>query len=119
MACPSGWEKWNGNCYLLQPQVNAMEFGSAELGCVSRGGHLASIQDDSELAFIQSFIASYHRCGNDWWTEDTAENKCYYISGDLLSWSDANTSCMESDSNLVVIDSAEKNSKFVSYSKTT
>ena len=53
IACPSGWEKWNGNCYLLQPEVDSMVFDAAEQGCVNRGGHLASINSNEELDFIQ------------------------------------------------------------------
>lgn len=113
IACPSGWAKWNGNCYLLQPEVNAMVFQSAEDGCVNRGGHLASIESEAELGFIQSYIAGYHQCGNDWWSLDVQENKCYYYSPDKLSWFDAKSSCDESDSTLVVVDSAAKNNKML------
>lgn len=117
VSCPSGWEKWNGNCYLLQPEVTAMVFDAAEDGCLSRGGHLATVSSLAELDFIQSYIASYHLCGNEWWTTDTQAQKCYYTSQDKLSWYDASASCFESDSTLVVIDSSQTNDKFVSFSK--
>ena len=90
-----------------------MVFQSAEDGCVNRGGHLASIESEAELGFIQSYIAGYHQCGNDWWSLDVQENKCYYYSPDKLSWFDAKSSCDESDSTLVVVDSAAKNNKML------
>lgn len=93
-----------------------MEYKSAEEGCGTKGGHLASVASNKELDFLQSFIASYHQCGNDWWTLDPVAKKCFYFSHDSLSWFDALSSCMESDSQLVVIDSNEKNHKFISFS---
>ena len=62
------------------------------------------------------FYSSYHKCG-DLWTEDPDNKMCYFYSGDSVTWSQANTSCVESDSSLVTIDSAAKNQKLLSFSK--
>ena len=116
-SCPPGWEKWNYNCYLLQPEVMSMNFQSAEQKCINHGGHLVSVVNDEEVNFIQSYIASYHKCG-DLWTEDPENKMCYFYSGDSVTWSQANTSCIESDSSLVTIDSAAKNQKLLSFTST-
>ena len=94
-----------------------MVFDAAEQGCVTRGGHLASISSNEELDYIQSLIAGYHQCGDEYWTIDPESEKCLYYSGDKLSWNNANVSCMESDSSLVTIDSADKSEKLLSFSK--
>ena len=117
ISCPSGWEKWNGNCYLLQPEVTSMVFDAAEQGCVNHGGHLASVGSNAELDFIQSLIASYHQCGDEYWAVDPDSKKCYYYSNDKLSWNNANVSCFDADSSLVTIDSASKSEKLLSFSK--
>ena len=117
MSCPSGWEKWNNNCYLLQPEVTSMVFDEAEQGCVTRGGHLASVSSDEELDFIQALIAGYHECGDEYWAVDPDNSKCYYYSSDKLSWNNANVSCVDADSSLVTIDSAAKSEKLLSFSK--
>ena len=116
-SCPSGWEMWNMNCYLLQPEVTAMTFQEAEETCVEHGSHLASIASAEEASFIKSYIADYGRCGS-YWTEDSDRSLCYYYSGESgLTWSQARDSCLESDSNMVIIDSAEKNEKLLNLGK--
>ena len=67
--------------------------------------------------FIQALIAGYHECGDEYWALDPVSEKCFYYSGDKLSWNNANISCMESDSSLVTIDSAAKSAKLLSFSK--
>ena len=94
-----------------------MVFDAAEQGCVDRGGHLASVTSNAELDLIQSLIASYHECGDEYWATDPDNEKCYYYSKDKLSWPNANASCVESDSSLVTIDSAQKSAKILSLSK--
>ena len=94
-----------------------MVFDAAEQGCVNRGGHLASVTSNAELDLIQSLIASYHECGDEYWATDPDNEKCYYYSKDKLSWPNANASCVEADSSLVTIDSAQKSAKILSLSK--
>jgi hypothetical protein len=92
-----------------------MTFQSAEESCVNRGGHLVSVVSQEEMAYIESYIANYHKCG-DYWTEDPDTGLCYYVSGELVDWNSANASCLESDSTLVMIKSAEKNNRLKSLS---
>ena len=85
-----------------------MSFQDAEQSCVQRGSHLASVVSNEEMAFLQSMVAGYNKCG-DYWTEDPDRGMCYYYSGDFKSWTEANDSCVESSSNLVRINSEDKN----------
>ena len=113
-SCPSGWEKYNSNCYLLQTGSNKMAFQDAENSCVGHGGHLASIVSSEELSYIQVMIANYHKCGNDYWTADWETETCYYYSTDKVDWFAAKASCEESSSKLTTIKSKAKNQKLLS-----
>ena len=117
-SCPSGWEKWNSNCYLLQTGSNKMAFQDAESSCVGHGGHLASIVSNEELQYIQVLIADYHKCGNDYWTADDDSQICYYYSTEKVDWFTAKASCEESSSSLTTIKSKEKNTKLLSLGNT-
>ena len=115
-SCPSGWEKWNYNCYLLQPEIIGMNWEEAEWMCSNHDSHLVSIVNNKERNFIKSFIASYHKCG-DYWTEDPDNKMCYFYSDESVTWSQAKSACEEQDSTLVIIQTAAKNQKLLSFSK--
>ena len=82
-SCPSGWTKWNYNCYLLQPEIIGMGWEEAEWMCSNHDSHLVSIVNNKERNFIKSFIASYHKCG-DYWTEDPDNKMCYFYSDESV-----------------------------------
>ena len=84
-SCPSGWEKWNYNCYLLQPEIIGMNWEEAEWMCSNHDSHLVSIVNNKERNFIKSFIANYHKCG-DYWTEDPDNKMCYFYSDESVTW---------------------------------
>ena len=51
--CPSGWEKYDGFCYLVQREE--LTWTAARDSCIDRGGNLVSISTEAEAGFIKSF----------------------------------------------------------------
>jgi hypothetical protein len=56
--CPSGWQKFEGNCYLVVE--NYWTWEEAEIDCIIKGGHLASIHSAAERSFVNSLAPSNH-----------------------------------------------------------
>ncbi len=54
--CPSGWQLFEGRCYLLVE--SSATWADAEKDCNYKGGHLASVHSDDENSFIQSLNSS-------------------------------------------------------------
>jgi len=82
-TCDDGWAVFNGSCYKLG--FNA-KFDDAEAGCVSNGGHLASIHSTQESIFVselartgmmqdtskEPWIGLKTEDGSNWaWTDST------------------------------------------------
>jgi hypothetical protein len=57
-SCPSGWQEFEGNCYLVVE--NYWTWEEAEIDCIIKGGHLASIHSAAERSFINSLAPSNH-----------------------------------------------------------
>ncbi len=57
-SCPSGWQKFEGHCYLLVEKFAT--WANAENDCISKGGHLASIHSADENNFIFQLQPSPH-----------------------------------------------------------
>jgi len=50
-SCPSGWEKFDKNCYLFQ-DTDLQPWTVARYKCQNQGGNLASITSQQEQDFI-------------------------------------------------------------------
>ncbi len=57
-SCPSGWQEFEGHCYLLV-KVVGVTWAGAEKDCKDKGGHLTSIHSAAESSFIHSLYSSY------------------------------------------------------------
>jgi hypothetical protein len=57
-SCRSGWQEFEGHCYLLV-KVVGVTWAGAEKDCKDKGGHLTSIHSDAESSFIHSLYSSY------------------------------------------------------------
>jgi len=54
VACPIGWLKSNGRCYIAV--TTNRNWSAAQADCVSMGGALASIKDEQENTYVRSLI---------------------------------------------------------------
>lgn len=76
-SCGAGaYRNENSKCYILQ--TSAVTWSAAETSCVSRGGHLASIESEAEAIFVETVFGYV---GNKWiglrnnvatWTDGTS-----------------------------------------------
>ena len=57
-SCPSGWQEFELSCYLVVE--NYWTWEEAEIDCIIKGGHLASIHSAAERSFVNSLAPSNH-----------------------------------------------------------
>ena len=57
-TCPKPTVPWQDKCYFLVTNM-AQAFVSAEVGCINRGGHLASVHDGLTNVFIARRFLRY------------------------------------------------------------
>ena len=81
-SCPSGWQEFEGHCYLLVEKFAT--WANAENDCISKGGHLASIHSADENNFIFKLQASR----NNLWIggSDTAVEVIFFWECVLASY---------------------------------
>ena len=84
LACPLGWEIFNGACYLAQDELLSWEDAGA--ACVNKGGDLVSISDEGEQGEVLALIHSGPECPQDF---QLVDNLCYLFVEQSLSWADA------------------------------
>ena len=84
LACPLGWEIFNGACYLAQDELLSWEDAGA--ACVNKGGDLVSISDEGEQGEVLALIHSGPECPQDF---QLVDNVCYLFVDQSLSWADA------------------------------
>uniref|UniRef100_A0A914DC92 C-type lectin domain-containing protein n=1 Tax=Acrobeloides nanus TaxID=290746 RepID=A0A914DC92_9BILA len=80
--CPQGWSCYDNKCWSVQD--TNLDWNSAEKACVGLGGHLASVENAFEDAFLNNLIT------------ETANHCQYYWLGGYAngpngySWTDGN-----------------------------
>ncbi|XP_033121188.1 uncharacterized protein LOC117120284 [Anneissia japonica] len=55
-SCPSGWKKYNAQCYAFQTADKMIDWNTAHSNCVAIGGTLASISTYDEMQYIHSIL---------------------------------------------------------------
>ena len=63
-SCPTGWEKFDKNCYLFQ-DTDLQPWTTARYKCQKQGGNLVSITSQQEQDFI-TFHYQRKAAGNIW-----------------------------------------------------
>lgn len=63
-SCPTGWEKFDKNCYLFQ-DTDLQPWTAARYKCQNQGGNLVSITSQQEQDFI-TFHYQRKSAGNIW-----------------------------------------------------
>jgi hypothetical protein len=82
-SCPNGTVPWQTNCYLFMPIEEG--FAKAEMECLAKGGHLASIHDAFTNAIITQDTPDYfnQNGSTDFWIGGNTLN-----SKNIWEWTD-------------------------------
>uniref|UniRef100_A0A914R0A0 C-type lectin domain-containing protein n=1 Tax=Panagrolaimus davidi TaxID=227884 RepID=A0A914R0A0_9BILA len=82
-SCPGNGIEWQSKCYYFIKNVTA--FVTADLDCINRGGHLASIHDGFTNAFVgqEAMLQIHESTVSDIWIGATS-----YINPGNWSWTD-------------------------------
>lgn len=56
--CKDGWKYYKEHCYKLITEEDAIQWGAAEQSCDREGGHLVSILDKYEMAFVHNLLVN-------------------------------------------------------------
>jgi hypothetical protein len=109
-GCQPGWEKWNGNCYMAQVEMQSWE--DADRSCGSRGGDLVSINSLEENSFVDTLIHEGPSCPDDGtgaWTLDSVDNMCYLYVAEGTPATEAEQRCYDAGGQLVITNTERKN----------
>jgi hypothetical protein len=95
--CPPGSYEYQTNCYFFQN--NPTGFSTAELNCVSIGGHLASIHDGFTNSLLTQQSLSFFNASTDFWIGldnlQTMGNNWYWTDGSTFDFFDWNNGMPE------------------------
>ncbi|XP_066922099.1 uncharacterized protein [Clytia hemisphaerica] len=80
--CGSGWTEYSGDCYAYINQKKT--WYNAELYCISKGGHLASIKSKQENDFVYGLTPGGR---NNYWIGLSDKQ----VEGSFTRWSDGKT----------------------------
>ena len=103
---------FNGFCYLAQDELLSWE--DARTACLSKGAHLASIQDEGEQGELFSLLHAGPSCP-DGFTLDEGTKRCYKYIEESLSWAAAVNACKEADSKLALVNNNAANEQVMQF----
>ncbi|XP_058251899.1 lactose-binding lectin l-2-like [Hemibagrus wyckioides] len=64
-SCPFGWVKYGRRCFTYQ--AHSLDWASAEIHCLNRGGHLVSIHSEDEYQLVKALIRAHDHDENPTW----------------------------------------------------